>query len=164
MTAARTFATGRRILWPAAATAVSIAAYAYFPPIAALFAPKAAAAGIGEPIRILLGAASYCSTAWLAARSQRKLDEALALLRSQEATSLDEATWLLVADETARYLDFRRLRNLEAQLRGCPHDALRYTRADWEAARNAEAALETHLRHVRFGSYAPESVPMFRIH
>ena len=54
--------------------------------------------------------------------------------------------------------------DLEAQLRGCPHDALRYTRADWEAARNAEAALETHLRHVRFGSYAPEPVPMFRIH
>ena len=33
-----------------------------------------------------------------------------------------------------------------------------------DAARNAEAALETHLRHVRFGSYAPEPVPMFRIH
>ena len=93
-----------------------------------------------------------------------RLLQALALLRSQEATSLDEATWLLVADETARYLDFRRLRNLEAQLRGCRHDALRYTRADWEASRNAEAALETHLRHVRFGSYAPEPVPMFRIH
>ena len=93
-----------------------------------------------------------------------RLQQALALLRSQHAASLDEATWLLVADETARYLDFRRLRNLEAQLRGCPHDALRYTRADWEAARNAEAALETHLRHVRFGSYAPEPVPMFRIH
>ena len=71
-----------------------------------------------------------------------RLLQALALLRSQEATSLDEATWLLVVDETARYLDFRRLRNLEAQLRGCPHDALRYTRADWEAARNAEAALD----------------------
>ena len=42
-----------------------------------------------------------------------RLLQALALLRSQEATSLDEATWLLVADETARYLDFRRLRNLE---------------------------------------------------
>lgn len=92
-----------------------------------------------------------------------RLQQAMALLR-EPGVSLDEATWLLVADETARYLDFRRLRSLEAQLRGCTYDALHYTRADWEAARNAEAALESHLRHVRFSSYAPEPVPMFRIH
>ena len=67
MTSVRAFATGRRILWPVAATVVSIAAYAHFPLIAALFAPEAAP-GIGEPIRILLGAASYFSSAWLAAR------------------------------------------------------------------------------------------------
>ena len=93
-----------------------------------------------------------------------RLQHALAQLRETGAALLDEATWLLVADETARYLDFRRLRSLEAQLRGCSPDALRYTRADWEAARSAEAALESHLRHVRFSSYAPEPVPMFRIH
>lgn len=93
-----------------------------------------------------------------------RLQQALTLLRDPGPASLDEATWLLVADETARYLDFRRLRTLEAQLRGCPQEALRYTRADWEAARNAEAALESHLRHVRFSSYIPEPVPMFRIH
>ena len=92
-----------------------------------------------------------------------RLQQALTLLRDPVA-SLDEATWLLVADETARYLDFRRLRNLEAQLRGCTLEALRYTRADWEAARTAEAALASHLRHVRFSSYAPDPVPMFRIH
>ena len=96
--------------------------------------------------------------------ARQRLQRALALLCSPGAASLDEATWLLVADETARYLDFRRLRALEAQLRGCPLQALRYTRADWEAARHAEAALETHLRQVRFGSYAPEPVPLFRIH
>jgi hypothetical protein len=96
--------------------------------------------------------------------ARQRLQRALALLRSPGAASLDEATWLLVADETERYLDFRRLRTLEAQLRGCPLQALRYTRADWEAARHAEAALETHLRQVRFGSYAPEPVPLFRIH
>ena len=93
-----------------------------------------------------------------------RLQHALAQLREPGASLLDEASWLLVADETARYLDFRRLRSLEAQLRGCSPDALRYTRADWEAARSAEAALESHLRHVRFSSYAPEPVPMFRIH
>jgi len=92
-----------------------------------------------------------------------RLQQALARLREPGA-SLDEATWLLVADETARYLDFRRQRNLEAQAQGCTPDALRYTRADWEAARTAEAALASHLRHVRSSSYAPEPVPMFRIH
>lgn len=93
-----------------------------------------------------------------------RLQHAAALLRNADAHPLDEATWLLVADETARYLDFRRLRSLEAQLQGCAPDALHYTRADWEAARTAEAALESHLRHVRFSSYVPEPVPMFRIH
>ncbi|MPY73864.1 MAG: hypothetical protein GEU87_06365 [Alphaproteobacteria bacterium] len=68
MTGARAFASGRRILWPAAATAVSIAAYAHFPLVKTLFAPEAAVPGIGEPIRIMLGAASYFSSAWLAAR------------------------------------------------------------------------------------------------
>lgn len=68
MTGARAFASGRRILWPATATAVSIAAYAHFPLVKTLFAPEAAAPGIGEPIRIMLGAASYFSSAWLAAR------------------------------------------------------------------------------------------------
>ena len=93
-----------------------------------------------------------------------RLQQALAVLRTPGIAPLDESTWLLVADETARYLDFRRLRNLEAQLRGCAPEALHYTRADWEAARRAEAALESHLRHVRLGSYAPEPAPMFRIH
>ncbi|MBD9479775.1 hypothetical protein [Pseudoxanthomonas sp. PXM02] len=92
-----------------------------------------------------------------------RLLQAAASLRDGVAL-LDEATWLLVADETAHYLDFRRLRTLEAELRGCPPDAVTYTRADWLAARNAEAALASHLRHVRFSSYVPEPVPMFRIH
>ena len=93
-----------------------------------------------------------------------RLQQALAVMRDPALPSLDEATWLLVADETARYLDFRRLRTIEAQMRGCAPEALRFTRADWEAARTAEAALASHLRQVRFSSYAPEPAPMFRIH
>jgi hypothetical protein len=93
-----------------------------------------------------------------------RLQQAMATLSSPTAITMDEATWTLIADETAGYLDFRRLRNLEAQLRGCPRDALRFTRADWEVLRVAEAALEHQLRHVRDSSYAPEPVPLFRIH
>lgn len=118
-----------------------------------------------DDARVQLLRSLLADRGWSQASALRtRLQQALALLRAPGAASLDEATWLLVADETARYLDFRRLRNLEAQLRGCPPDALDYTRADWEAARTAEAALESHLRHVRLGSYAPDPVPMFRIH
>ena len=93
-----------------------------------------------------------------------RLQQAMATLGAPTAIPMDEATWTLIADETAGYLDFRRLRNLEAQLRGCPRDALHFTRADWEVLRVAEAALEHQLRHVRDSSYAPEPVPLFRIH
>ncbi len=93
-----------------------------------------------------------------------RLQQAMGALRAPGPVSLDEATWILLADETANYLDFRRLRNLEAQLRGCPRDALHFTRADWQLARATEAALEFHLRHVRDSSYVPEPAPMFRIH
>ena len=95
---------------------------------------------------------------------RQRLLQALAALLDPALPSLDEAAWLLVADETARYLDFRRLRAIEAQLRGCAPGALHFTRADWEAARTAEAALASHLRQVRSSSYAPEPTPMFRIH
>ena len=110
-------------------------------------------------LRSLLADRDWSQDAALRAR----LLQAPASLRDGDA-QLDEATWLLIADETAHYLDFRRLRSLEAELRGCPPETLAYTRADWQAARHAEAALEWHLRQVRFSSYAPEPVPMFRIH
>jgi len=93
-----------------------------------------------------------------------RLQQALAVLRTPGAATLDEATWTLLADETAGYLDFRRLRSLEAQWRGCPREALRFTRADWQRARATEAALEYQLRHVRDSSYAPVPAPLFRIH
>lgn len=93
-----------------------------------------------------------------------RLQQAMAALGAPTAIPMDEATWTLIADETAGYLDFRRLRNLEAQLRGCPRDALHFTRADWEVLRVTEAALGHQLRHVRDRSYAPEPVPLFRIH
>ncbi|GAB2500998.1 hypothetical protein GCM10027084_13930 [Pseudoxanthomonas sangjuensis] len=47
----------------------------------------------------------------------------------------DEAAWMTLAEETAHYLDFLRMAKLEAQLRGCPRQALRFTREDWERAK-----------------------------
>lgn len=112
-------------------------------------------------LRCMLADRGWCDDPALRLRLQDALD---ALRRSAAGRPVDEATWTLVADETARYLDYRRLGNLEAQLRGCTRDELRYTRADWETSRMAEAALEAHHRHARETSYVPEPAPLFRIH
>lgn len=97
--------------------------------------------------------------------TRARLERIAAQLRQPGAgTPIDEAGWTLLADETANYLDYRRLGNLEAQLRGCDRRELRYTRADWEVSRLAEAALHAHHRQARDGSYVPEPAPLFRVH
>ena len=67
-----------------------------------------------------------------------------------------EAEWTLLANEIERYLDFRRLRHLEAQLHGSTDADFHFDRHDWEVAHEAEAALAAHLRHVHEESYVPE--------
>lgn len=75
-----------------------------------------------------------------------------------------DAAWPTLHRETACYQDFRRLRALEAELRGCTPDALPFDREAWQAARRAEAALIAHRRRVRESSYVPVPSAMFRIH
>jgi uncharacterized membrane protein YkvA (DUF1232 family) len=83
--------------------------------------------------------------------------------RLDDAIVIDTA-WPELASEVDRYVDFRRLRHVEAALRGCADAEFRFTRADWEQARHAEAALRAHRRSVRGGSYVPSPAPLFRIH
>ncbi len=66
-----------------------------------------------------------------------------------------EAAWPHIGAEVLDYLDYRRLRRLEASLRGCDERGFRLSRADWEEARQAEAALVRHLREVGTRSYLP---------
>lgn len=75
-----------------------------------------------------------------------------------------EAAWPTLAREMSCYRDFRRLRNLEAYLRGCAPEALPFSRQAWEAARRTEAALIAHRRHVRETSYVPAEASRFRVH
>ncbi|MEO8365624.1 MAG: hypothetical protein ABI538_05390 [Pseudoxanthomonas sp.] len=87
----------------------------------------------------------------------------------QAATPLDacdakcpgEAEWTLLANEIERYLDFRRLRHLEAQLHQCNDVDFHFNRHEWEVAHEAEAALAAHLRHVHEESYVPEQVDLY---
>ena len=75
-----------------------------------------------------------------------------------------EAAWPVLRRETACYEDFRRLRALEAGLRGCAPGELAFDRQAWISARHAEAALVAHRRRVRESSYVPAPTAMFRIH
>ena len=76
-----------------------------------------------------------------------------------------ETAWPRLAREVADYRDYRRLHRIEASLRGLSSAAFRFTRSDWEAARAAEAALESHQRRIRTHSYLPAAAAgLFQIH
>jgi len=73
-----------------------------------------------------------------------------------------ETAWPRLEAEVEGYLDFQRVRLLEAELRGSTE--FEFTRADWEQARAAEAALIAHQRSVREHSYVPSAAGMFHVH
>ena len=64
-----------------------------------------------------------------------------------------QAAWPRIGAEVLDYLDYRRLRRLEAGLRGCTESGFRFGRGDWEQARRAEAALVLHIHQVGCRSY-----------
>jgi uncharacterized membrane protein YkvA (DUF1232 family) len=75
-----------------------------------------------------------------------------------------ETAWPRLAGEIDGYLDFRRLRRIEAELRGCAENEFRFDRNDWQEERRVEAALNAQRRAVRETSYLPAPCAMFRIH
>jgi hypothetical protein len=77
------------------------------------------------------------------------------------ASAPAEAEWALLADEIEHYLDFRRLRHLEAQLHGSTETDFRFDRLDCEVAHAAEAALASHLRRVHEESYLSEQPDLY---
>ena len=75
-----------------------------------------------------------------------------------------EAAWPRLGGEVMDYLDFCRLRCIEAGMRGqCEHDFC-FDRKDWKEARAAEAGLREHRNRVREGCYVPRAVSYFRVH
>lgn len=75
-----------------------------------------------------------------------------------------EAAWPRLGAEVLDYLDFCRLRALEAGLRGARAEDFPFGRREWVEARVAEAALRGHQRRVRASSYVPRAVTYFRVH
>lgn len=74
-----------------------------------------------------------------------------------------DAAWPRLSDEVAEYLDYCRLRRIEAELRGTTPDAFRFDRNDWQDAARAEIALAAHRRIVREGCYVRAPAPLFRV-
>ncbi len=83
--------------------------------------------------------------------------------RLDDAIVIDTA-WPLLAAEVDEYLDYRRLRRIEAQLRGCATGDFGFTREHCQQAFRAEAALAAHQRSVREHSYLPASTSRFQVH
>lgn len=75
-----------------------------------------------------------------------------------------ETAWPQLAAEVDDYLDFCRLRAMEARERGCAVNGFAFTRDDYEQARYDEAVLAEHQRKVRESSYLSASTPLFFVH
>jgi uncharacterized membrane protein YkvA (DUF1232 family) len=77
---------------------------------------------------------------------------------------LVETAWPSLADEVRDYLDFCRLRRIEAGLRGEQRTHFGFTRELWEDARDAEAEWLAHCRRVGRTSYLSADTPeRFRV-
>jgi uncharacterized membrane protein YkvA (DUF1232 family) len=74
-----------------------------------------------------------------------------------------KAAWSRLENEVADYLDFNRVRRIEAALRGMRALEFRFGREDWMQARVAEAALAEHRRMIRESSYLPRVPALFCI-
>lgn len=119
----------------------------------------------GAAIRLMLGDAGW-DPAHPQARSARLVSaylrdhgdlipDRLPVLGRLDDALLVEAAWPSVDSEVYCYLDYRRLRRMEAELRGAPGVAFSFTRTDWEQAHLAEAALISHMRQVGTRTYLP---------
>ncbi len=76
-----------------------------------------------------------------------------------------DAAWPRLHAEVADYLDYRRVRTLEAALRGCGLREFRFDRNDWHEARAALDAAQTRRQRRLFaGSYLPADAARFRVH
>lgn len=96
---------------------------------------------------------------------QRLIPKSIPVVGHLDDAILVEQAWRMVAEEVASYLDFCRLRHIEAALRGeLRRRRFGFTRAQWQEAARAEAAWIEHCQRVGLARYLPEwSSNRFRV-
>lgn len=97
--------------------------------------------------------------------SQRLIPKEIPVVGHLDDAIVVEEAWRMVAEEVADYLDFCRLRHIEAALRGeLRRRRFGFTRAQWQDAARAEAAWIAHCHRVGSDRYLPEwSGSRFRV-
>jgi uncharacterized membrane protein YkvA (DUF1232 family) len=99
-----------------------------------------------------------------ARRPHQLIPDNLPVIGGLDKAVVVDAAWPQLAGEVDCYLDYRRLRVIEAQLRHCRVFEFHFGRQEWLAARAAEAALIGHCRRVGSSSYLPGgAAAMFRV-
>lgn len=89
--------------------------------------------------------------------ARRLLPKSLPVVGHLDDAIVVEQAWRAVAEEIADYLDFCRLRHIEAALRGeLRRRRFGFTRAQWQDAARAEAAWIAHCQRVGGARYLPE--------
>ncbi len=83
--------------------------------------------------------------------------------RLDEAIVVDTA-WPQLTSEVEDYMDYCRLRTVQAHAVGRNVSDYRFSREDWEQARFEELAYVEHERQIRESSYLTTPAPIFRVH
>ncbi|TCO40458.1 hypothetical protein [Dokdonella fugitiva] len=114
-----------------------------------------------EPAWSLAGAARerIATIADYARCPERLVPDEIPVVGGLDDAVLVDLAWPALRFELDDYLDFRRLRAEEAQLRGVPAHRLMFGREEWLAARAAEHALRAHVRRRGLECYPVASAP-----
>lgn len=92
------------------------------------------------------------------------IPDSLAHIGRLDDAIVAETAWPRLSAEVSDYMDYRRLRLIEASLRGCDVRGFRFLRADWSEARAALDAATLRGRRASFvGSYVPQGEQRFRV-